>query len=318
MSSLLAGKPMRKYSYRSVTRALTPTGGFLCGFAFSLNPYIGCAFGDAGGCPYCYVRAMPIAHASGGPWGAWVIAKSNLPELLERELKALANAGKLEAATIFMSSATDPYQGLERRVEITRQALEVFARTPPRRLLLQTRSPLIERDIGVLQRLGDHVIASITIETDNENTRRALTPTSPTIARRLVTAGRLRAAGVFTQIAIAPMLPNDPSRFAALVDETADRVVLDTFFDGDGSHGRRTSALGIGELYERRGYAQWFRPGAEQELAEALRQRLGAHRVLFSREGFSAVQDLEAAKTARSELVSTVPSINAVPARSHE
>jgi hypothetical protein len=39
-----------------------------------------------------------------------VIAKTNLPQLLERELAALAHSGKLADATIFMSSATDPYQ----------------------------------------------------------------------------------------------------------------------------------------------------------------------------------------------------------------
>jgi len=280
---------MRTYITRRATRALTPTGGFLRGFAFSLNPYTGCAFGDGGGCPFCYVRALPVAHAVEGPWGSWVIAKANLPELLDSELAALARAGKLEAATVFMSSATDPYQGFERRLAITRRALEAFARMPPRRILLQTRSPLIERDIDLLRELGERVIASITVETDDDKVRRALTPTSPPIARRIATVRRLREAGVFTQIAISPMLPNNPERFAEMADEAAARVIVDTFFEGDGSRGRRTCALGIGGLYERLGYAEWFRPGAEQELIAALRSRLGKGRVLFSRDGFGAV-----------------------------
>ena len=132
------------------------------------------------------------------------------------------------------------------------------------------------------------MIASITIETDDDSIRRAITPTSPSIARRLMTVRRLREAGIFVQIAISPMLPNDPARFAAIV-EAADRVVVDTYFDGDGSHGRRTRSLGIEQMYERLGYARWFRPGVEKELLEALRARLGPHRVLFSRDGFNAV-----------------------------
>jgi DNA repair photolyase len=280
---------MRSYITQKATRALNPTGGFLRGFGFSLNPYVGCAFGDTGGCPFCYVRALPVAHAGEGPWGSWVIAKINLPELLERQLQALSRTGKLSSATIFMSSATDPYQGLERRLEITRRALEAFVRTTPRRVLVQTRSPLIERDLGLLRQLGDRVIASITVETDDDRVRRVLTPTSPSIARRLLAAGRLRAAGIFTQLAISPMLPNNPSRLAALADEAADRVVVDTFFAGDGSRGRRTRSLGIAEMYERLGYSEWFRPGAEEALLEALRQRLGENRVLFSRAGFNAV-----------------------------
>jgi hypothetical protein len=78
-------------------------------------------------------------------------------------------------------------------------------------------------------------------------------------------------------------------RFAELADDVADRVVIDTYFDGDGAHGRRSRALGIGELYDRLGYTGWFQPGAERELLAAMRSRLGAERVLFSRAGFNAV-----------------------------
>jgi DNA repair photolyase len=279
---------MRSYEAQAATRALSPTGGFLRGFGFTLNPYVGCAFGDAGGCPYCYVRALPIAHARDLPWGSWVIAKTNLPELLARELAALDRSGKLATTTVFMSSATDPYQGLERRLQLTRGALEAFVRRPPRRVLVQTRCPMIERDIDLLRSLGEHVIASITIETDDDSVRRAITPTSPSIARRLATVRRLREAGVFVQITVSPMLPNDPTRFAAIAAE-ADRVVVDTYFEGDGSHGRRTRSLGIEQMYERLGYAQWFRPGVEEELLKALRTRLGPYRVLFSRDGFNTV-----------------------------
>jgi DNA repair photolyase len=280
---------MRPYLHRNVNRALTPTGGFLRGFAFSLNPYVGCAFGANGGCPFCYVRALPVAHTIEGEWGAWVIAKANLPEVLEREVESLARAGKLERTAVFMSSATDPYQGVERRLCITRRALAILVERPPYRLLLQTRSPMIERDVDLLQKLGSRVIASVTVETDNEVVRRAFTPTSPSVARRLACARRLRDAGIFTQLAIAPMLPNNAAHFAELADEVADRVIIDTYFDGDGSGGRRSRALGMPEMYERLGYTQWFRPGAEQELLATMRSRLGHSRVLFSRDGFNAI-----------------------------
>jgi len=274
---------------KPATRALTPTGGFLCGFAFSLNPYVGCAFGDANGCPFCYVRMLPVAHAGEGPWGSWVIAKSNLALKLEAELCALESAGRLCQTNIFMSSATDPYQRVERRYRLTRAALEAFIRHPVRRLLLQTRSPIVERDLDLLRQIGERVIVSITLETDDDSVRRALTPTSPSVERRLRTARNLRAAGVFVQLAIAPMLPNHPVRFADLAAEVSDRVVVDTYFDGDGSGGRRSRALGIGNLYRRLGYEAWFQPGAERDLMAAMKSRLGETRVLFSRDGFAAV-----------------------------
>ncbi len=279
------------YKFENTSRALNPTGGFLNGFAYSLNPYIGCAFGDSGGCPYCYVRALPIAmKGEGAPWGSWVIAKINLKERLLAELAGMRKSGRLETATVFMSSATDPYQGLERKLRITRGALEAFIEFPIRRVLLQTRSPMVERDLDLLKQLGARVIVSITLETDDDNIRRAgVTPTSPSVERRFRTARIMRREGIPVQLAISPMMPNHPAHFAELADEAADRVIVDSYFAGDGSGGRRSRALGIGELYDRLGYQGWFRPGAEEQLLAAMRARLGAHRVFYSREGFNAV-----------------------------
>jgi DNA repair photolyase len=280
-------KPSRFYIERQVTRALTPTGGFLEKFAFSLNPYIGCAFGDNGGCPFCYVRMLPVAQTMPGAWGTWVVAKINLPQLLEVELKALEASGKLQDSAVFMSSATDPYQGYERLLKLTHAALEQFVRRSPRRLVLQTRSPLVERDADILRALRDRLIVSLTLETDDERVRRALTPTSPSVARRLLTARRLREAGLFVQLAIAPMLPNRPERFARLAAEAADRVVVDTYA-GDGAGGQRSQKLGMEELYRRKlGIGGALNAGAETPLIAAMRARLGPHRVLIGKDGFN-------------------------------
>lgn len=130
--------------------------GFLAGYTHSLNPYLGCAFGARGSCPFCYVRALPVALAGGGlSWGDWVMAKANAPELLRRELLRLSARG--ERPRIFFSSSTDPYQGAEARLRITRRLLEVFAEMPDtfEAVLLQTRSPLVERDVDLLLRLRD-------------------------------------------------------------------------------------------------------------------------------------------------------------------
>jgi DNA repair photolyase len=282
-------KSPRLYLERRATRALTPTGGFLSNFAYSLNPYVGCAFGDGGGCPFCYVRALPVAQALAGPWGTWVIAKVNLPELLGAELKALEAADRLRHATVFMSSATDPYQGYERVLKLAGGALEQFTRRPPRRLVLQTRSPLVERDIDMLRALGERLIVSLTLETDDEGVRRALTPTSPSVARRLLTARRLREAGLFVQLAIAPMMPNNPERFAMLAADAADRVIVDTYA-GDGTGGQRSRKLGMEDIYRRKlGHGGALSAGAERPLIAAMKARLGAYRVLLGKDGFNTV-----------------------------
>ena len=266
---------------------LNPTGGFLASYTHSLNAYQGCAFGK-NSCPYCYVRAMPLQRFAGRPWGEWVKAKINAPELLKRELEAAKRKGLFGKLRVFMSTATDPYQGVEARLKITRGILEVFAESGDFGfLVVQTRSPLIERDVDALGRLGSRVAVSFTIETNREDVRRQITPASPSVERRLATLERLTRAGLKTQAAISPVLPCDPEIFAELIATRASRVVVDTLIDGDGAGGRRSAELGMPQLLRSLGYEHWLRGDAHLPLLEALRQRMSSNRVGFSQEGFN-------------------------------
>lgn len=266
---------------------LNPTGGFLATYTHSLNAYQGCAFGK-NSCPYCYVRAMPVQRFAGRPWGEWVKAKINAPELLKRDLEAAKRKGTFGKLRIFMSTATDPYQGVESRLKLTRGILEVFAESGDFGfLVVQTRSPLIERDIEALARLGSRVAVSFTIETNREEVRRQITPTSPSIERRLMTLERLTRAGLKTQAAISPVLPCDPEIFAELIAARSSRAVVDTLIDGDGAGGRRSAELGMPQLLQSLGYEDWLRGDAHLPLLEALRERMGADRIGFSQEGFN-------------------------------
>jgi hypothetical protein len=51
-------------------------------------------------------------------------------------------------------------------------------------------------------------------------------------------------------------LPNDQAHFADLLAESADRVVVDTFF-GDGSNGKRTSRCPLPRRFSELGYGDW-------------------------------------------------------------
>jgi DNA repair photolyase len=267
--------------------ALNPTGGFLATYTHSLNAYQGCAFGR-GSCPYCYVRAMPVQRFSGKTWGEWVKAKINAPELLEKELAAARRKGNFGKLRIFMSTATDPYQGLEARLKITRRLLEVFAASGDFGfLVVQTRSPLIERDVDLLQRLGSSVAVSFTIETNRDEVRRQITPVSPSIERRLQTLEKLSGAGLRTQAAISPILPCDAEIFADLIAARAARAVVDTLIDGDGAGGRRSAELGMPELLRSFGYGDWLRGDSHVPLLEELRRKMGPDRVGFSQDGFN-------------------------------
>ncbi len=80
-----------------------------------------------------------------------------------------------------MSSSTDPYQPIEHKEKITQSLLEIMVDNPPDFLLVQTRSPLVLRDIKMLQQLGTKVRVSMTVETDREDIRKHFTPYAPPI-----------------------------------------------------------------------------------------------------------------------------------------
>ncbi|MEP7274627.1 MAG: radical SAM protein [Acidobacteriota bacterium] len=270
---------------------LNPTGGFLATFTHSLNAYQGCAFGR-NGCPYCYVRAMPIQRFAGEPWGDWVRAKTNAPELLAKELERAKRDGKFGMLRIFMSTATDPYQGLETRLRLTGRLLEVFEESGDFGwLVVQTRSPLVERDIETLARLGHRVMVSVTVETDRDEVRKVISPTSASIERRLETLRRLTESGIDTQAAISPILPCDPVNFAELISTRAKRAVVDTLLAGDGASGKRSKGLGMAEILASAGYRGWMEGDTHLQLLDQLRARMGDERVGFSQDGFNLVKD---------------------------
>ena len=264
---------------REVSRILTPTGGYLRDFTHTLQPYAGCQFR----CSYCYVREMSVQRANPYrlPWSEWIAPKTNAPECLLRE----AQRGVLAGARIFCSSATDPYTPIERKWRLTRGCLEVLVQHPPAFLTMQTRSPLVLRDVDLLARIPSARV-SVTITTDDERVRRLLEPNAPSIALRVGALAKLRAAGVPTQAAVSPLLPCDPKRLAALLEPVADRIVIDDFFRGDGAGGRRSRAALV--QLRAAGYAAWAEPGYADAAIEIFRNVFGTQRIGVSAKGFAA------------------------------
>jgi len=264
---------------REVTRILTPTGGYLRDFTHTLQPYAGCQFR----CSYCYVREMSVQRANPYrlPWSEWIAPKTNAPARLLRD----AQRGGLAGARIFCSSATDPYTPIERKWRLTRGCLEVLVQHPPAFLTVQTRSPLVLRDLDLLARIPTALV-SVTITTDDERVRRLLEPNAPSIALRVAALAKLRAAGVVTQVAVSPLLPCNPQRLAQMLEPVADRVVLDDFFRGDGAGGRRSRAA-LDQL-RAAGFAAWTEPGYADAATEIFRSVFGPQRIGLSAAGFAA------------------------------
>ena len=188
---------------------LTPASGFMSRYRYTLNPYNGCTFG----CPYCYAQGFATRVPDRESWGRWVVAKRNARALIE----AACRAGDLEDGdAVYLSSVTDPYQPLERRLRLTHGILEAIleAGVQPR-LTVQTRSPLAARDIDLFQRF-EHIRVNFTITTDSDAVRRMYEPACPPIEARFQALRAVAAAGVRVGVSISPMLPvEDPPAFGA-------------------------------------------------------------------------------------------------------
>lgn len=260
---------------------LTPAKGAIDNFTHSLNPYAGCAFG----CKYCYVREHPVSIFREEEWGAWIDIKSNAAELLEKELAKAKKRGKV---ALFMSSSTDPYQPIEYASKLTRSLLEVMLKNQPDFLHVQTRSPMVKRDIDLFQQFGDSIRISMTIETDKEEVRKAFAPAAPPIPARMAA---LKDAGIITQATIAPLLPCS-REFPAKLKSIANRVTIDDFWMGDGSGGRRTERLGIRKIFDELGLEKWYNPSAYKVVLKMLDRefqdapiQLGVSKAGFSPDG---------------------------------
>jgi len=280
-------KPSMLTTPRPASGALTKTGGFLCGFTHTLQPYIGCRFG----CEYCYVKGLGVHrfHQPAAAWGDYVHPRLGIAEKLQRELKGMATKGTLASTAIFMSSATDPYQGAERHWRLSRACLEVFADYPPGLLMVQTRSPLVADDFARLGALGERCWLNFTLETDDDQVRRLVTPRCPAIDQRLATLQRACALGLNVQITVSPCLPySTVEAFGRLLLTHGQRVIVDTYTSGDGQKGKRTANTTIPALYAASGWADWRAEASAQALFAWLQPHLG-DRVGWSQAGFTAL-----------------------------
>lgn len=180
-----------------------PATGFMSDYDITLNPYIGCGFG----CSYCYAASFVPRRYAQLEWGTWVEVKRQAAEQLRRS--------RVAGKRIYLGSVTDPYQPLEGKTRLVRSMLAAMShpgRQP--RLVIQTRSPLVVRDIDVFKRF-DHIRVNMSITTDCEAVRKRYEPTCPSIDRRIDAIEAVADAGVPVGICITPMLPlEDPVRFA--------------------------------------------------------------------------------------------------------
>jgi DNA repair photolyase len=197
---------------------------------WSINPYVGCEFG----CTYCYARdthrwvmeragqseqTVPLPHrpAALPPEEAFereILVKEEVAEVLARTLKPAQVAGH----TLVIGTATDPYQPAERQFRLTRRILEVLRSYHGLSIGIITKSPLITRDLDLLQALSqrNEVSINISLATADRRLARRLELRSPIPEARLRALRRLTQGGVYAGLLVAPIIPGITDDWAGL------------------------------------------------------------------------------------------------------
>ena len=199
------------------------------GFRYSLNPYRGCEHG----CIYCYARPSHeyLGFSAGLDFESRILVKKDAPDLLRR---ALANP-RWNPELIALSGNTDPYQPVERRLELTRGCLQVLCefRNP---VGIITKSALVQRDRDLLAALAadDAAQVFVSITSLDPDLSASLEPRAARPEKRLETVAALASAAIPVGVLVAPVIPglNDHEvpgileRAAAAGAQTASWILL--------------------------------------------------------------------------------------------
>ncbi|MCM0081961.1 radical SAM protein [Geomonas sp. Red32] len=183
-------------------------------YPYVINPYVGCQHA----CSYCYARYMKKFTGHREPWGSFVDVKVNADALLGKEIT------RKKKATVWVSGVCDPYQPLEEKYQLTRRCLQILIDNDwP--VVVQTRSPLVLRDIDIL-RGGKSIEVGFSVTTADDDIRKVFEPHAPPIADRVEALGELKRSGIRTYAMIAPILPGAENLMEMLAGKV-DYILVD-------------------------------------------------------------------------------------------
>lgn len=197
---------------RALTRSALP------GLDYALNPYVGCEHG----CRYCYAPStLRIWDRS---WGSFVDVKENLLEALEIDLK------ELKPGVIGLGTVTDPYQPVERRLQLTRGCLEMASKTRFH-VSIQTKSDLVLRDLSLMS--PKTVDVGFTITTMDDRLAGLLEPNAPRPGARVEGLIKTSEKGFKTWIFYGPIIPmvNDDVKTMLNIVNLAEKSGSEVLYD---------------------------------------------------------------------------------------
>lgn len=225
----------------------------------TMNIYRGCPHG----CIYCDSRSECYRNEEFDR----VRMKERALEVIRDDLRR-----KIRPGIVGTGSMSDPYNPLEGKLNLTRNALALLD-AYGFGVAIATKSDLIVRDIDVLTQLHRQtpVLCKLTITTCDDDLAAKLEPYAPSPTRRLEAVRRLSAAGLPVCVLLMPVLP--------FLEDTRENVLEVV---------RRSAGAGARYIYPAFGMTQrdrqraWYYQELERSfpgrgLAERNRRTFGNH-----------------------------------------
>lgn len=246
-------------------RALLERAGSANAPFYTLSPYVGCLVG----CRFCYAQSSVGAVRSllglrPVPWGSYVDARTNAPEVLAAEL---ADPSREFLPIKFCPIVSDPYQPIEKSARLTRRCLEVIGAAPKAwPTFLLTRTTAILEDLELIARLP---LASVgvSLPTVDDEVRRHFEPRAASVPERLEVLRRFREAGVRTFVVTQPMLEGSLTEHADQIAAHASSASIDVLRGLEGAKSEFADPRYVHSA------AEGWQADRARALAELLRKR---------------------------------------------
>lgn len=165
------------------------------GSDYNMNIYRGCSHG----CIYCDSRSECYGISEFNK----VLAKKDALEIIKSNLKQKKLKG-----VVATGSMSDPYNPLEEKLELTRNALKLL-NAYGFGAAIATKSSLVTRDIDVLKKINSHspVIVKITITCASDELSKLIEPNVCSASQRLEALNLLSKNGIYCGVLLMPILP---------------------------------------------------------------------------------------------------------------
>jgi len=199
-----------------MTAIYEPKGRALEYSPLACNLYLGCEHG----CKYCY--APGCMRKTMEQWHTVVEARDGILSAFEKDCRAMAKSRiNDEDHRVLFCFLSDPYQPLEGKMHLTRQAIEKAKSWLVKvSVLTKGKYALVSQDFELMRDAGVHLGVTLSFVTDRK--RKVWEPNASSVSERLRILREAHAMGIYTWVSMEPVI--DAAEALSVIDKAHEFV----------------------------------------------------------------------------------------------